>query len=186
MPKLKELLQQAIRQMSDFEKLKNHIEMTVTTEGLRIELTESAKGTFFDSGRPELNRDGSQTAGYSGARAGQAPQQAFHRGPHRRDALRSIPKLRELGTLHRPCQRSPASDAGNGIRPDQVMQVRGFADQRLRKPTEPLDPANRRISLIVQYIMKNDDDDAKPAAPSEGATAPPNSPAPTKPSAAKE
>jgi len=37
MPKLKDQLQQAMKQMTDFEKLKNHIEMTVTTEGLRIE-----------------------------------------------------------------------------------------------------------------------------------------------------
>jgi chemotaxis protein MotB len=53
----------------------------------------------------------------------------------------------------------------NGVRPDQVTQVRGFADQRLRKPDAPLDPSNRRISLIVQYIVKNnnDDDDARPA-----------------------
>src|SRR5579863_7921386 len=60
MPKLKEQLQMAIRQMKDFEKLKSHIEMTVTAEGLRIELTESASGTFFESGRPELNRDGKE------------------------------------------------------------------------------------------------------------------------------
>src|SRR5215813_12830791 len=44
MPKLKEQLQQAMKQTSDFVKLKDHIEMTVTTEGLRIELTESEKG----------------------------------------------------------------------------------------------------------------------------------------------
>src|SRR5580692_9329189 len=46
MPKLKDQLQQAMKQMTDFEKLKNHIEMTVTTEGLPIELSESAKGTM--------------------------------------------------------------------------------------------------------------------------------------------
>jgi chemotaxis protein MotB len=40
-----------------------------------------------------------------------------------------------------------------GLRPDQISQVRGFADQRLRKP-DPLDPSNRRISLIVQYTEK--------------------------------
>jgi chemotaxis protein MotB len=52
----------------------------------------------------------------------------------------------------------------SGIREDQITQVRGFADQRLRKSDAPLDPANRRISLIVQYILKNDaDEDAKPA-----------------------
>src|ERR1039458_4935303 len=51
----------------------------------------------------------------------------------------------------------------NVERPDQVTQVRGFADQRLRKPDAPLAPSTRRISLIVQYIVKNnnDDDDAK-------------------------
>ncbi len=43
----------------------------------------------------------------------------------------------------------------NGFREDQVTQVRGFADQRLRKPDAPLDPLNRRISLIVQYQEKS-------------------------------
>jgi chemotaxis protein MotB len=42
----------------------------------------------------------------------------------------------------------------NGIRSDQITQVRGFADQRLRKPEAPLDPSNRRISFIVQYLDK--------------------------------
>ena len=49
----------------------------------------------------------------------------------------------------------------NGIRADQITQVRGFADQRLRKPDAPLDPANRRISVIVQYIVKATDDEAE-------------------------
>jgi chemotaxis protein MotB len=52
----------------------------------------------------------------------------------------------------------------NGLKADQVTQVRGFADQRLRKPDAPLDPSNRRITVIVQYIVKNNDEDVKPAA----------------------
>src|SRR5690349_831923 len=46
MPKLKEQLQKTLRQVTNFDKLKNQIEMTVTAEGLRIELLESATGTF--------------------------------------------------------------------------------------------------------------------------------------------
>ena len=46
---------------------------------------------------------------------------------------------------------------------DQVSQVRGFADQRLRQPDNPLDPSNRRISLIVQYILKDNSDNSEPA-----------------------
>src|SRR5271155_2255575 len=58
MQQLKEQLQKAIREVPNFDKLKNHIDMTVTNEGLRIELTESAKGTFYDIGSPNLNSDG--------------------------------------------------------------------------------------------------------------------------------
>ncbi len=58
----------------------------------------------------------------------------------------------------------------NGIEPDQITQVRGFADQRLRKLEDPLDPSNRRISLIVQYIVKNSDaaQEGKPSAEAGG------------------
>ncbi len=44
----------------------------------------------------------------------------------------------------------------NGLGESRVSQVRGFADQQLRKPDAPLDPANRRVSLIVQYVVKPD------------------------------
>jgi len=40
--------------------MKNHIDMTVTNEGLRIELTESEKGTFFDSGSAKISGDGAE------------------------------------------------------------------------------------------------------------------------------
>src|SRR5271168_1948689 len=43
MEKLKEELQLAIKQMPDINKLKDQIEITITNEGLRIELLESAK-----------------------------------------------------------------------------------------------------------------------------------------------
>jgi chemotaxis protein MotB len=52
----------------------------------------------------------------------------------------------------------------SGLRLDQVTQVRGFADQRLRKPEAPLDPSNRRISLIVQYLLKNAGEESQPPA----------------------
>src|SRR5579863_9046649 len=50
MPKLKEELEKAIRAIPNFEKLKDQIEMTLTPEGLRIELLEAETGTFFELG----------------------------------------------------------------------------------------------------------------------------------------
>ena len=72
----------------------------------------------------------------------------------------------------------------HGIGPDQVTQVRGFADQRLRKK-DPLDPANRRISLIVQYLEKKSASGDTAASPSGAAAgekaASPQEPAEKKP-----
>jgi flagellar motor protein MotB len=56
----------------------------------------------------------------------------------------------------------------NGIGPQQVSQVRGFADQRLRKPDQPDDASNRRISVVVQYLDSPENPGEKPeAAPTQ-------------------
>jgi chemotaxis protein MotB len=41
----------------------------------------------------------------------------------------------------------------NGIRPSQVVQVRGYANRKLRKPQQPNDASNRRITVIIQYVV---------------------------------
>ena len=43
----------------------------------------------------------------------------------------------------------------SGLRPDQIQQVQGFADQRLRTPDRPLEASNRRVSIIVQYMTRD-------------------------------
>jgi len=168
MPKLKEQLQEAVKQMADFEKLQSHIEMTVTTEGLRIELSESASGTFFDSGKAKLNADGSELLVTLAQELGKLPNKLSIEG---HTDSKPYAASANYGNWELSSDRANAARRllqSNGIRPDQVTQIRGFADQRLRKPDAPLDPANRRISLIVQYILKSDDDDATPDEKPEG------------------
>src|SRR5581483_6627801 len=176
MPKLKEELQTTMRQMADFENLKSHIEMTVTSEGLRIELSESANGTFFDTGSAQLKSDGLEFLTALAQELGSLPNKLSIEG--HTDSQPYAPSA-AYGNWELSADRANAARRvmqANGIRVDQVTQVRGFADQRLRNTQDPLDPSNRRISVIVQYIMKNDDDgekgrssgDQKPAEGSDG------------------
>jgi chemotaxis protein MotB len=162
MPRLKQQLQMAIRQMSDFEKLKSHIEMTVTSEGLRIELSESATGTFFDSGSTKLNADGRELLITLAQELGKLPNKISIEG--HTDSNPYAPSASygnwELSTDRANAARRLMQE--NGVRADQVTQVRGFADQRLRKPESPLDPSNRRISVIVQYLAKDTDEEDRP------------------------
>src|SRR5271165_6453371 len=153
MPKLKEQLEQKIRELTDFEKLKDHIEMTVTSEGLRIELMESASGTLFDIGSPKLNSDGRELLMTLSQELGKLPNNISIEGhtDSKPYAMSGNYSNWELSTDRANSARRLMQ--ANGLGSSQISQVRGFADQRLRKLDDPLDASNRRISLIVQYIV---------------------------------
>jgi chemotaxis protein MotB len=154
MEELKEQLQKAIREVPNFDKLKNHIDMTVTNEGLRIELTESANGTFFDSGSAKISSDGEELLRTLAGELGKLQNRIAMEG-HTDSKPYAVG--RAYGNWELSSDRANAARRlmqESGIRENQVTQVRGFADQRLRNAKDPLDPANRRITLIVQYLEK--------------------------------
>ncbi len=152
MAKLKEQLTTVIRQVTNFDKLKSQIEMTVTAEGLRIELLESEKGTFFDSGRPDPNANGRELLITLARELGKVPNKLSLEGHTDAQPYSGIANYSnwELSTDRANASRRLMQQ--NGLRVDQVAEIRGFADQRLRNPKNPADPANRRISLIVRYL----------------------------------
>jgi len=162
MEELKEQLQKAMREVPNFDKLKKQIDMTVTNEGLRIELLEADKGTFFDSGSAKINPENEQIILALAHELGELPNKLSIEG--HTDA-KPFGKNASYGNWELSADRANSARRlmqANGIREDQVSQVRGFADQRLRKTDSPLDPANRRISLIVQYMDKKPNSDDKP------------------------
>jgi chemotaxis protein MotB len=152
MKKLKEELSLKIRQITDLRKLSKQIEMTVTAEGLRIELLEEPSGTFFDVGNATPTESGKELLTALAQEIGKLPNRVSIEGhtdsqPYESNGTYSNWELsadranaaRRLMTEH-------------GMRADQVEQVRGFADQHLRLKDKPLDSGNRRVSVIVQYL----------------------------------
>jgi chemotaxis protein MotB len=185
MPKLKDQLEQKIRQMSDFEKLKTHVEMTVTSEGLRIELMESVSGTFFDSGRPQLNADGRELLVTLAQELAKLPNKISIEGHTDSKPYAASGNYTNWELSSDRANAARRLMQANGVGPTQVTQVRGFADQRLRNLHDSLDPSNRRVSLIVHYLEPdNNGDDAKP--PAGGEEKKPEDAAAAKPSAGSE
>lgn len=155
MPKLKAEIERRIHQMNDFEKLKNQIDMSVTPEGLRIELLETATGTFFDLGRTQPNETGKELLLMLAQELSKLPNRISIEGhtdskPYSGSSAYSN---WELSTDRANAARRLMQE--DGLRANQVAQVRGYADQMLRKPDDPFDPSNRRISVIVQYAEKD-------------------------------
>src|SRR4051794_22229720 len=58
--KLKQKLEEEIKAKKELEKLSKQIEITITPEGLRIELLEDKNGTFYESGSAHLSSNGQE------------------------------------------------------------------------------------------------------------------------------
>jgi chemotaxis protein MotB len=154
MPRLKEQLQKVIREDVHLQNLQKHIEMTITSEGLRIELLESEGGMFFQNGVAKPTPGGSEILAKLAEELGRLPNKVAIEG--HTDA-KPFSNRGGYGNWELSTDRANAARRlmqQNGLRSDQVTQVRGYADQRLRMPEAPLDPSNRRVSLIVQYLVK--------------------------------
>lgn len=151
MAKLKEKIEQAMQQLPKFDQLKSHIEMTITNEGLKIELLETEKGLFFDSGSAQLSPRGNEIFRLLAGQLKLLPNKLLVEG--HTDAK---PYGSETGYTNWELSADRANMARRviqegGVSTDQIAQVRGFADRHLRNAKDSLDPANRRVSVIVQY-----------------------------------
>ena len=149
---LKKKIEEAIHKMNDLKALQNQIQITITPEGLRIELLETRDGTFFDTGSATLNDHGRELLEMLAGQMGGIPNRIAIEG-HTDAQQYSMPG--GYGNWDLSTDRANAARRvmqASGLRPGQVSQVRGYADQKLRVPSNPMDPSNRRISLIVQYL----------------------------------
>ena len=149
--KLKEEIEKAILKQADLTKLSKQIDITVTGEGLKIELIEDKGGTFFQSGSPTLSDNGIQLLNLLSTQLKALPNRLLIEG--HTDAQ---PFSSDRGYTNWELSSDRANAARrllqqDGLGPNQISQVRGYADQSLRVPSNPIDPSNRRISLIVQW-----------------------------------
>ncbi|WP_109488047.1 flagellar motor protein MotB [Occallatibacter savannae] len=150
MQKLKEKLEQQIKAKKDLEKLSKQIEITITPEGLRVELLEDRNGTFYQSGSARLSDSGQELLALLASELKTLPNSLLIEGhtdaaPYLEAATYSNWELSadRANAARRLMQQ-------DGVRTDQVTQVRGYADQLLRVKGNPYDASNRRISILVK------------------------------------
>jgi chemotaxis protein MotB len=149
---LKEKLKSVIKVIPHFEQMKGNVELTITEEGLRIELLEGPKGLFFETGRPEPSPLGKEILVALAKELGRIPNRILIEG--HTDA---VPYGNDDGYSNWELSADRANQArrlmeNSGLTPNQVGQIRGFADQDLHNKENPKDPSNRRVSLIVKYM----------------------------------
>jgi chemotaxis protein MotB len=156
MGKLKEKLEAAIREAPDVGKLKDQVLMSVTGEGLRIELLESKTNSFFETGNALPTATGEEMLRLLAAQLGKLPNTLSVEG--HTDAN---PYVSTTGYSNWELSSDRANAARKliqqfGVGPAQVADVRGYAAQKLRKPEDPTSASNRRVSIVVKYRTPDD------------------------------
>ncbi len=127
------------------------IEITLTDEGLQIELLEDSTGVFFESGSPSPSWRGRGVLAILGQELGQLPNPIVIAGYtdarpyHRADGYTNW----ELSTDRANTARRILQL--NGVGEHQVVQIRGLADRELHVPEDPYAPSNRRVSITMMF-----------------------------------
>ncbi len=179
MANLKDQLEQALKKSPEYETLKDYVQMSVTGEGLRVELLESEKGMFFESASPLPTEAGRELIVSLAAQLRVLPNDLLIEGHTDSKAFGKRPDYSnwELSTDRANAARRLLES--NGLRPGQIVQVRGFADHNPRDKDHPDAASNRRVSVIVRYQNVAD-------GPDEPEEAGPAKPQESKPAAHKE
>ncbi len=151
MPALKEKIEQAILEVPAFKELKEQVQISITGEGLRIELIETTKGMFFESGSSTPSKAGTDLLMLLSGEVGKLPNTILLEGHTDAKPFGAGVAFTNWELSAERANAARRIMQSNGLRGDQVAQVRGYADQQLKYPLDPLEPRNRRISLIVQY-----------------------------------
>ncbi len=128
------------------------VEVVVTREGLRIELIESGAGdVFFPNGSARMNAATALVLQLVGAELSTLSHPIVLEG--HTDAARFSADATytnwELSADRANAARRVLETAGVGQ--GRLVEVRGYADKRLRVPDDPTAPSNRRISLLLPF-----------------------------------
>jgi len=151
---IKREIELALHQMPEFDKFRANIQMSVTGEGVRIDLTETEQGLFFISGSAHPTGAGSLLLQALAAELVKMPYPIAIEGHTDARPFRLSDPSNPYGNWELSVDRANAARRlldTYGVRPNQVVEVRGYADQKLLNPNDPDDPRNRRVSVVVKF-----------------------------------
>jgi chemotaxis protein MotB len=146
-----EEIQQRLARTDALEGLRGNIELVITNDGLRIELLEKGPtDMFFGLASARLQPAAAEALRVIGEELSKVPNQIVIEG-HTDAARYGSPGYSnwELSVDRANAARRALVAAGTDG--DRVDEVRGYADRRLRRPSDPYAGINRRVSILLPF-----------------------------------
>jgi chemotaxis protein MotB len=142
-------IRQDLLKMPEFGTLLDQIEIRVTSEGLRIELVEREGSSFFASGSAVLRGESESILGIIALELKKLTNDVVIEGhtdsqPYAASGYSNWELSADrANAARRVIERK-------GVAGTQLRGIRGYADRQLHFPKAPLDPRNRRVSVVVR------------------------------------
>ena len=161
-----------VRSMPKLKDLAEQIQIKMTADGLRIELTDRSNSEFFELGNATPKQATVDLLKIISNELGNLPNTLSIEGH-----TDSRPFVSRAGYGNWELSADRANSARrimetSGLRLNQVEAIRGYADRQLLMAASPLDMRNRRVSILVRYTSspstQKSADPEQPAAKSSG------------------
>lgn len=158
MAEIRKSLEQAVSAMPEFGQLRGQVKFSVTGDGLRIDLLETEQGMFFVSGGATPTQAGQDLLRVLAQQILQLPNRLVIEGHTDARPFRNASPVAGYSNWELAADRANAARRLlhlYGVRPEQVAEVRGYADQRLFNPQDRFDSRNRRVSIVVRFVAES-------------------------------
>ena len=148
---MSEKLEKRLAESPEMQELQKHVEISLTNEGLKIELIEDSSGYFFEKGKAAPSAEGRRILALLGAELGELPLPVRIEG--HTDAYR-YKRVKGYSNWELSADRANATRrilVENGLQESQVVQVRALADRENKPDEDPYSPRNRRVTIMMLF-----------------------------------
>jgi len=173
---LQDKVESELQNNAKFAQFASQIKMDMTRDGLRIQIVDELARPMFDSGSAVVKPYMRELLRAIGSVLVEVPNRITLEG--HTDAQPFGGGERGYSNWELSSDRANASRrelVAGGLTEDRVLRVQGLASSMPFNKEDPLDPQNRRISLIVMN-REAEDRVFRPVAPEEAASAPQEDP----------
>lgn len=155
--KLKEMGEEIVQELKadpGFKELLDQVEVKMVKEGLRIELIDTDKDLFFEIGTSKINSKAELLLKKIGHNLAKLPNKIVVEG--HTDARKYTGDGAGYSNFELSTERANSARRAlllGGLPESQFDEVRGYADRILKDKNDPYNAINRRISIIIKYLI---------------------------------
>ena len=165
---VRDRVQAILEEDDEFSHLSEYIEIRITEEGLVIDFLDAEESFFFETASAQVRPQARRLFLLIGSELARLPNPLVFEG--HTDARPFIDDS-QYGNWELSADRANAVRRvmmTGDIPADQVEEIRGHADQVLRRPDEPDHFSNRRVSIVARFMTSESvwfEDEVEPETP---------------------